>query len=235
MTLSYSRSLLVALRPVITNTIIAQPLWSTLQRLSVCRSVSRTRRGTKAGRRVIRTIPTVVRGCDVNVNNLQQLIVTNGMASSRTCDHDITLPSGVSAIKNIVHARHENAVRKQNTVDYANTGTIKPVKEDLASPDPLILYSLNCRCVKNKALSMGDLVTTHDVDILALTETWLGTVIDSHVLSELVPPGYDMLHVSCTNRRGRGVALLFKEGMSVKRMFPTRTMVTPILNTWTVL
>ena len=78
----------------------------------MCRSVSRTRRGTKAGRRVI-MIYTVAsrnnakvlwRGCGVNVNNLQQLTVTNGMASSRTCDQDITLPSGVSAIKTIVHA-----------------------------------------------------------------------------------------------------------------------------------
>ena len=52
-----------------------------------------------------------------------------------------------------------------------------------------------------------------NIDILTLTETWLGTSIDAQVLSELVPPGYDILHVARPDKRGGGVAVLFREGL----------------------
>ena len=67
--------------------------------------------------------------------------------------------------------------------------------------------------MKNKALSIADLVTSRNIDILALTETWLGTSIDAQVLSELVPPGYDILHVARPDKRGGGVAVLFRQGL----------------------
>ncbi len=37
-------------------------------------------------------------------------------------------------------------------------------------------------------------MTSQDIDILAVTETWLGSVIDDHRLFELVPNVYDILH-----------------------------------------
>ena len=43
------------------------------------------------------------------------------------------------------------------------------------SAKQLTLFSLNCRSVKNKALSVADLVTSRDIDILVMPETWLGT------------------------------------------------------------
>ena len=70
------------------------------------------------------------------------------------------------------------------------------MKDCLKTAKLLTLFSLNCRSVKNKALSIADLVTSRNIDILALTETWLGTSIDAQVLFELVSPGYDILHVA---------------------------------------
>ena len=59
----------------------------------------------------------------------------------------------------------------------------------------LSLLSLNCRSVVNKTLSINDLIVTRDVDIAALTETWLGTSSDGQVLGELLPRGYDYITV----------------------------------------
>ena len=46
----------------------------------------------------------------------------------------------------------------------------------------LDVQCLNVRSVKNKALSVADMVISRDIDILALTETWLGSAIDDHVI-----------------------------------------------------
>ena len=86
------------------------------------------------------------------------------------------------------------------------------MKDCLKTAELLTLFSLNCRSVKNKGLSTAHLVTSRNIDMLTLTETWLGTSIDSQVLSELVPPGYNILHVARTDKRGGDVAVLFREG-----------------------
>ncbi|KAI0220471.1 hypothetical protein LSAT2_028029, partial [Lamellibrachia satsuma] len=60
-------------------------------------------------------------------------------------------------------------------------------------------------------LSVADVVVSRDIDILALTETWLGSVIDDHVVSALVPRGYGFHAVSqLGGKRGSGVAVLYK-------------------------
>ena len=75
----------------------------------------------------------------------------------------------------------------------------------------------NARSVRNKAVSIADFVMSQDIDILALTETWLGRDTDKTVLRELVPTGYNILHVPRTDgRRGGGVAFLYISGLSPK-------------------
>ena len=68
---------------------------------------------------------------------------------------------------------------------------------------------MNCRSVKS-------LVTCRALYILTRTETWLGTSADAQVLSELVSPGYEVLHVSRPDKRGGGVAVLFKQGLGLE-------------------
>ena len=45
---------------------------------------------------------------------------------------------------------------------------------------------------------------SHNLDVLALTETWLSNG-DNSILNELLPPGYAIRHVD-RGRRGGGVA-----------------------------
>ena len=85
----------------------------------------------------------------------------------------------------------------------------------------LDVQCLNVRSVKNKALSVADMVISRDIDILALTETWLGSAIDDHVIHELVPCGYEFHAVSRSGgKRGGGVAVLHKSGLKLKKVSP---------------
>ncbi|CAC5390090.1 unnamed protein product [Mytilus coruscus] len=55
-------------------------------------------------------------------------------------------------------------------------------------------------------------------DILAITESWLGSDVDEGVIQDLVPSGYSIIHHSRSDRRGGGIALLFKRGIGIKRL-----------------
>ena len=55
---------------------------------------------------------------------------------------------------------------------------------------------------------------SQNLDVLALTETWL-CFCDNVVLNELLPPGYDIRHVD-TEKRGGGVTLNYKKTFHFK-------------------
>ena len=90
----------------------------------------------------------------------------------------------------------------------------------------MLWYVINCRCVqfcvlnvrsiKNKAMAVRDLVVDQDIDILALTETWLrpGNIDDVEIRT-LCPTGYRFLHVPRGHSRGGGVGLLFKDTLQI--------------------
>ncbi|XP_052256472.1 uncharacterized protein LOC127861832 [Dreissena polymorpha] len=83
-----------------------------------------------------------------------------------------------TAVRNIVQIR-------QNTSTFSDVQGYKNLK----------LCSINCRSVKNKTLSICDFVLTNDYDLVALTETWLGSSVDEVCVSKLVPSGYEIKHV----------------------------------------
>ena len=60
--------------------------------------------------------------------------------------------------------------------------------------DPKICC-LNPKSIKNKAFSLNDYIVTQDYNIVALTETWLGTSVEKKCIAELVPSGYSMKQV----------------------------------------
>lgn len=67
----------------------------------------------------------------------------------------------------------------------------------------------------NMSYNMLYYIVSQHLDILALTETWLGSAIDDGVLRDLIPVGYNIYHKNRNNRRGGGIALLFKEGIDI--------------------
>jgi hypothetical protein len=82
--------------------------------------------------------------------------------------------------------------------------------------DKLItLFTLNCRSVKNKTLAIVDFIQSHNADLLAITETWLGSEIDKSVISDITPQGYGIHHVSRHGKKGGGVALVYNSNLEV--------------------
>ena len=75
---------------------------------------------------------------------------------------------------------------------------------------------LNSRSIRNKSSVLKDFVVDKDIDLLALTETWLRPGnIDCVEIGDLCPTGYDFIHIP-RESRGGCVGLLFKESMDIK-------------------
>ena len=76
---------------------------------------------------------------------------------------------------------------------------------------------LNARSVKTKRLLIKDWVVDNNIDILALTETWLQPDNkDDRIIGELTPTGYSFYH-SPRQTRGGGVGIFIKDGFDISR------------------
>ena len=77
---------------------------------------------------------------------------------------------------------------------------------------------LNARSINNKALVIKDYVVENDIDILAVTETWLKPSDDDHTIEELCPNGYIFKHISRGDTRGGGVGVLSKKALKLTQV-----------------
>ena len=93
--------------------------------------------------------------------------------------------------------------------------TVKPLVQSKC----LNFVFLNIRSLKNKTTSLFDFMVSQNIDVLALTETWL-CCGDNAVLNKLLPPGYDIRHVD-RERRGGGVALIYIKDISFRNIVQT--------------
>ena len=75
---------------------------------------------------------------------------------------------------------------------------------------------MNAQSVRNKTMLINEYVRDDDIDILAITETWLKRGGDSAIITELAPDGYSFVHVPRQRGRGGGVGLLHRETYSCK-------------------
>ncbi len=82
---------------------------------------------------------------------------------------------------------------------------------------PLLDFSLlNARSVRNKCQAIKDYVVDNDIDVLAITETWLSTGDgDACVIADLCPNGYKFSHRP-RGSKGGGVGILYKSSLSIK-------------------
>ena len=66
----------------------------------------------------------------------------------------------------------------------------------------------NARSLSNKTFILNDLITSHKLDFLILTETWLKTGDCSHLI-ELCPPQYSYFNSPRSTGRGGGLAVAY--------------------------
>jgi len=82
---------------------------------------------------------------------------------------------------------------------------------------------LNTRSVRNKAMIIKDYVVDNNIDVLALTETWLRPDnVDDVEIGILCPTGYRFYHVPRCHSKGGGVGVLFKDCLNINTILIER-------------
>ena len=75
---------------------------------------------------------------------------------------------------------------------------------------------LNCQSIENKTASIIDHLISPNLEVLALTETWLNASdSNKRKIGELIPPSFSFHHVPMAGR-GVGVAILCRNTFNVK-------------------
>ena len=65
------------------------------------------------------------------------------------------------------------------------------------------------RSLTSKAVTVNELITDHNIDVIGLTETWLKPE-EITVIIEASPPGYTSDHIPRASRKGGGAANIYK-------------------------
>ncbi|MGL5901358.1 MAG: endonuclease/exonuclease/phosphatase family protein, partial [Cetobacterium sp.] len=96
--------------------------------------------------------------------------------------------------------------------DFKNLAVLRgEVAPGSAAPVRLLKSALiNVRSVNNKALTISDLITDHNLDLICLTETW-HKESDGLLFNELTPEGYGLCDLPRSTGRGGGIIVLFKQ------------------------
>ena len=145
-------------------------------------------------------------------NNLKQLDIclatpTHRGTAAGCRRFNNAIPVRVTTTRNyIIRPSAQTVANKNNLICLSSR-----ISEPPARTVNVDIRCINVRSVKNKATYVADL------DILALTETWLGSVVDNHVIAQLVPDGYKFHTASRpAQKRGGGVAVIYKSGLKVE-------------------
>ena len=76
--------------------------------------------------------------------------------------------------------------------------------------------NLNARCLRNKLLNVQNSILDHDLDMLAITETWPRSDLSDQVfVREAIPKGYRLRSAPRIHGQGGGVAIIYKDFLSV--------------------
>ena len=220
--MGYTRDFLLSVRDQLPDVpALPQPMVSDLRHFAIS-SAPQTIRRTRAGKHHQRPIHVVTtdrhdqpaKHTAVNTSNLIDLTCTS--STQATPIHVITTNRASDHAKcedepNVHSHRKDNVLVKLGTTENKK-------------PENLKVISINARSVRNKADEIASLIIDEDVDICAITETWLSANSDTKdkvVLGNLIPPGFKLLHVPRSKTRnkasGGGVAVIYREHLKIKK------------------
>ena len=80
----------------------------------------------------------------------------------------------------------------------------------------LSMCVINPRSCSNKAAVMKQFINDHDLDVCAVTETWLRKGDEIGIVA-LRPEGYEILSSPCLMRSGGGIAIIHKEDLKITK------------------
>ena len=145
-------------------------------------------------------------------------------------------PGNVTSISVSAHDWHvgNSSYSKQGSRNEGNLIRVKKCQENDINPAKLLSVGLlNCRSVNNKTMSVKDFIVDNDFDLFCITESFLEpdpTFIDNfrnndvlptdtckhkHIIRELVPSGYKLLHFPMFSLGG-GNAMIYKSSLQIK-------------------
>ena len=121
--------------------------------------------------------------------------------------------------KNANSNPRNKSLPQTRTVNFRNLIHVNCTKEQKNRFMPTNFCLLNTRSINRKELSINDYVSENDIDILAITETWLRENDNEFSIAEMCPTGYQFHHVTRKYARSGGVGLLLKKNIKVKKQF----------------
>ena len=121
-----------------------------------------------------------------------------------------------SRIQKIISTDRKTADSGQQGAKLSNLTHININRENFSKQKLLKCASLNARSIRNKTLNINDTVVERDIDILFLSETWLGKDDDDAVIASIKPDGYDFIHHPRLGQEGGGVAILFRQSIKIQ-------------------
>lgn len=194
------------------NTRYGNEDWSPFQFLNTSRE---TYRGRRSGKKVLRqelletnTITTLV-----TRRESQRILSCRREIDERNLIYVSSSPNSLitTPLKTTLNSHADSGSTNSSVVECIGD---KQTRELTAN-----FCLLNSRSVRNKTLILKDYVVEHDIDVLALTETWLQPDnTDDLVIKELCPTGYSFLHAPRSTGRGGGVGVLFKDSLKMKKI-----------------
>ena len=92
-----------------------------------------------------------------------------------------------------------------------------PLRSKLSTVVPLDFCLLNARSICNKSRLINDFIADHNIDLFALSETWLrGDDSDLYYIRDICPDGYVFHHVPRLHNTGGGVGIVLKNNIKAK-------------------
>ena len=197
MVIKYTNYELLQLREHTVNSLMRETktVYNVLKQLDIS-YVTTTHRGTTGG--LIRqhwqpeTVESNSVGLTLGVTNLQRRIPT--IIGNRPTAH----PAKRVGTSPLLHDNLISVQLSSNPRTYLS--------------QQVSLCLLNARSIRNKTTDILDHVQQHDIDIVAMTETWLSNKdADLPVMQALTPQGYSFIHHPRSKRRGGGIGILRKD------------------------
>ena len=117
-------------------------------------------------------------------------------------------------------AGHNKPRPRSGGVNFNNLISIQPAGAIQAVRSDLFRFALlNTRSIRKKAMFLKDYVVENQIDLLAITETWLdlNNQQTANIINELCPLGFTFMHIPRMNNCGGGVGLLYNKCYKIEK------------------
>ena len=209
MALNYGRATLFSIFSTMSISQLLSPaVWTNLVRAGITR-MKPTRRGSRAERLNRRAITTLAS----NSSSGQPLVQMSYSGFLEQNVNKVTgnLHSEVSEL-NI----HSDTCRRTTNYIVLERSPLLPTQKD-RSP-MLTLCHANVQPAKSKTACLREYISSTDMDIFALTETWLTGKDTAAKLEIYSPESHSFIQQDRNGRHGGGTGPLFKKAIDVKKI-----------------